>query len=104
MIDTIRSLTYEELSMASKSAMEEVWNRLGHKSPETHVMEGIVDTVVHYGVTSNSVDPCHVLDFGDWRVRVVTQLIAEYLSTSYRGPANFGLLDRTRRLFELARY
>ena len=98
--NTSRGITAEELNDALAGAMQIVLATKGAGYLEQPA--SVIGVLVTYGVTNYSADPVGQLDYGDDHIKEVTGLVSGYLRHDYTGPANFGILDRTRRLNELA--
>lgn len=98
--NTSREITAEELHAALAGALQLVLATKGAGYLEQPAQ--VIEVLVTYGVTNYSADPVRHLNYGDDHVKEVTGLVSGYLRHDYTGPANFGILDRTRRLNELA--
>lgn len=100
MRDTLRPLSQSERDEAIKVVYDFVSSRLG----EGYLWNllKVVETTVLYAVTFDAQDPGPALNYWDRKVRVVSEMVAHFLSCEYQGISQFGLLERCRYLYSLA--
>ena len=100
MHDTLRPLCSNEQELASKYVYEHVIAHLG----ENYLwnIDHVVRVMTLYGVTRSAHDPASSLDYWDRKVRVISEMVADFLINLYRGSAEFGLIDRANHLHRLA--
>lgn len=101
MHDTLRPLCESEQVLVSKYVYEHVATRLGDNYLWN--LADVVNTMTLYGITRAAPDPGSILNYWDMKVRVVSEMVSNYLINSYRGIAEFGMIDRARHLHRLAR-
>lgn len=102
MLNTSRRIAYEELELATKEAVEAVQVSMVQRY-QSEWMGGVIRTLVTYVVTDDAPDPSTQLEFGTAHMRWLTELTTSFLRLDYHGPANFGMLARTRALIKLTR-
>ena len=100
MHDTLRPLCVSEQELASKYVYEHVAVLLG--DDYLWNLSDVVKTMTLYGVVRTAPVPSSVLNYWDRKVRVISEMVADFLINSYRGSAEFGMIDRARHLHRLA--
>ncbi len=101
MRDTMRPLSQGERDESIKLVYDYVISRLGIQYLWN--LEVVVKEMTLFCITKTSPDPGPVLNYWDRKVRVLSEMVAEYLINEYRGVAEFGMLTRARHLYTLAR-
>jgi len=100
MRDTLRPLTVCEQEYAFKYVHDHVVAHLGDNYLWN--IDHVVQVMTLYGVTRSAYDPASTLNYWDRKVRVISEIVADFLINSYRGSAEFGMIDRARHLHRLA--
>lgn len=100
MRDILRPLSQSERDEAVKLVYDFVVSRLGDSYLWNLV--DVIETMVMYAVTQSASDPGPILNYWDRKVRVIGEMVADYLINEFRGIAQFGMLARARRLYQLA--
>lgn len=99
---TLRPLTACEQEHAFKYVHDHIIVHLG--DDYLWNIDHVVRVMTLYGVTRSAHDPAPILDYWDRKVRVISEMVSRFLVESYDGIAEFGLLDRARRLLHLAHH
>lgn len=100
MRDTSRLLTQSECQEAVKLVHDYVVNLMGDNYLWN--ISEVVETMVVFAITRSAPDPGSVLNYWDRKVRVVSELVARFMTDEYRGIAQYGLLERCQHLLKIA--
>lgn len=100
MRDTLRPLSQSECEEAIKLVYDFVISRLS----ESYLwnLAEVIEVMVCFAISRDAPNPGQTLNYWDRKVRVVSEMIADFLVDEYHGIANFGMLERARRLRQLA--
>lgn len=100
MHDVLRPLSQSERDEAVKLVYDYVISRLGDRYLWN--LAEVIEAMVCFAISRDELDPSPVLNYWDRKVKVISEMVASYLVDEYHGIANFGMLERARRLHQLA--